>query len=164
MKYYIKQHPFSLKGKFDIFNQFEETIYRCEGEFSLKKKLHLYDKLDNELAYITAKVWSIHSRHYIERKGKETVEVYKAFAIKPHYFIDSLGWEITGNFWEHDYTIKKGNEIIATVKKEWFKLADFYEIDVADGVDEIYVLSAVLVIDSVVSTEAVAASSAGGAS
>lgn len=161
MKYYIKQHPFSLKGKFDIYNQYEETVYTCEGEFSLIRKLHLYDKANKEVAFIRSKVWSLHSRYYIERAGKETIEMYKAISIKPHYFIGMLGWEIEGNFWEHDYTIKMGGEVIATVKREWFKLADSYEIDIADGVDDIYVLCTVLVIDSVMASEAAAASSGG---
>lgn len=162
MKYYIKEHPFSIKGKFDIYNQFEEALYHCEGEFALTRKLHLYDKLNKEVAFIQAKLFSLHSRHFIEREGFETVEMNKAVTIRPHYYLEKLGWEIEGNFWEHDYTIKCGDKVIASVTKQWFKLVDCYEIDIsdADDVDDIYVLCAVLVIDSVLMTQAAAASSA----
>lgn len=162
MKLYIKQKVFSLKDKFNIYDENGETRYYVEGEiFTLGKKLHVFDRNGNEVAFIRQKVWSFLSRYFIERNGDVVATVVKQFSFKPHYEIAELGWSVSGNFWEHDYSIEGNKGIEAVINKKWFAWGDTYEIDITYDENAVNCLCVVLIIDAVLASQAAAASSGG---
>lgn len=155
MKLYIKQKVFSWGAKFRIYDEYENDKYSVEGEvFTLGKKLHLYAIDGKELAYIHQKILSFLPKYYINCNGQDIAEVIKEFTFfRQEYSVDGLCWTVKGDFWAHEYQIHSEQGVVATISKHWFAWGDTYEIDIADGVDEVLALSVVLIIDAVIDSQ-----------
>ena len=160
MKLYLKQKVFSWGDKFHLYDENEDICYSVEGEiFSFGKKLHVYDVLDNEAAYIRQEVLTLLPCYHIERPDGSDYEVVKEFSfLQPYYTVSDLDWEVSGDFWAHDYQIYEAGQLIVDVSKAWFTWGDVYEIDINDTVDEVNALCVVLVIDAVLEAQAAASS------
>lgn len=152
MKLYIKQKVFSWKDKFYVRDEFGNDRYYVEGElFSFGKKLHIYGMNGNELALVQQKVLSFLPRYFVFTGGIQRAEIVKEFTFfRNKYRIDGLGWEVDGDFMDHDYEITQMGRPIVTINKEWFTWGDSYVLDIADSVDPINALSVVLAIDCVI--------------
>lgn len=152
MKLYIKQKVFSWKDKFYVKDENGNDRYYIEGElFSLGKKLHIYDMNSNELAFIHQKVLSFLPRFFVFIGGIQVAEIVKEFTFfRNKYRIDGLGWDVDGDFMDHDYEITHMGRPIVSISKEWFTWGDSYMLDIADNVDPINALSVVLAIDCVI--------------
>ena len=150
MKLYLKQKVFSWGDKFSVYDENGTPRYQVRGEvFTFGKKLHLCNLQGEELAFIHQKVFSFLPKYYISRNGIDVAEVVKHFTFfKQEYSVEGLGWQVQGNFWDHAYEVTGGGRTIAEVSKRWFSWGDTYEIDIADGLDEIMALAVVLVIDA----------------
>ena len=161
MKYYIKQKVFSIGDRFHIYDENGNERFEVQGKFfSIGKKLRLYSMTGEELAYIHQKITLFLSQYYIARNGNDIALIKQKFRFFRHEFItEGFNWSIFGDFLSHSYTICEGNKVIAAIKKRWFAWGDTYEIDIADGVDEVNALCVVLIIDSVIDSENSAAAS-----
>lgn len=51
---------------------------------------------------------------------------------------------------DHDYSISDGRNDIVVLHKAWISWGDCYEIDIADGIDELLVLAVVIAIDFII--------------
>lgn len=155
MKLYIKQKIFSWNDKFSVYDANGEERYFVEGEFfSWGKKLHVYDNAQQEAAFIRQEVLTFLPKFIVSINGQDIAEIVKEFTFfKPKYRIDGLGWEIDGDFWDHDYTIMKNGSAIVSISKEWFTWGDCYELDIENQEDEIVALAVVLAIDCVLAAQ-----------
>lgn len=155
MKLYIKQKIFSWNDKFSVYNEVGEERYFVEGElFSWGKKLHVYDHARREAAFIRQELFTLLPKFIVSVNGQDIAEIVKEFTFfKPKYRIDGLGWEIDGDFWDHDYDIKKNGRTIVSLSKEWFTWGDCYELDIESPEDEIVALAVVLAIDCVLAAQ-----------
>ena len=161
MKLYIKQKVFSFKDRFFVKDEYGVDRYAVEGElFSWGKKLHVFDISGKEVAFIQQKVWSFLPRYFVFAGGVQIAEIVKRWSIlTPRYEIEGLGWEITGDFFAHNYRIEKSGYPIVTIRKEWMTWGDSYELTISNPADEITALAVVLTIDCVMAAAAVAAAS-----
>lgn len=150
MSLYIQQHVFTWGDKFSIYDEAGNEKYYVEGEvLTFGKKLHLYDCAGNELAYIEQQLLTFLPRYVVYCHGEEFAEVVKEFSLFcSQYSVNGPGWEVQGDFFAHDYEIKDGDNVVASVEKQWFTLGDAYEISISNTVDEIAALAVVLVIDA----------------
>ena len=155
MKLYIKQKIFSWNDKFSVYNEVGEERYFVEGElFSWGKKLHVYDHARQEAAFIRQELFTLLPKFIVSIGGQDIAEIVKEFTFfKPKYRIDGLGWEIDGDFWDHDYEITKNGRTIVSLSKEWFTWGDCYELDIESPEDEIVALAVVLAIDCVLAAQ-----------
>lgn len=155
MKLYIKQHVFTFGDKFSIYDEAGNEKYYVEGEiFTWGKKLHLYDLQGNELAFIEQEVLTFLPKYHISQNGTEIAEVVKEFTFfKREYSVNGLGWQVHGDFWDHEYEITDNGNVIAAVSKEWMTWGDSYEISFGFGADEVTALAVVLVIDACIEAE-----------
>lgn len=155
MNLYIKQHVFTWGDKFSIYDEAGNVKYYVEGEiFSWGKKLHLYDVQGNELAFIEQEVLTFLPKYHISKNGVDIAEVVKEFTFFKHeYSVNGLGWQVHGDFWDHEYEITDGGNVIAAVSKEWMTWGDSYEIRFGTGADEVTALAVVLVIDACIEAE-----------
>src|SRR6266540_1759715 len=55
--------------------------------------------------------------------------------------------EMAGNLFDHEFTVRRGGQTVATVSKRWFSLRDTYAVDVAPGEDDLVILASVLALD-----------------
>lgn len=155
MKLYIKQKVFSWNDKFSVYDVSGEERYYVEGEFfSWGKKLHVYDSMQQEAAFIRQEVLTFLPKFIVSVNGQDIAEIVKEFTFfKPRYRIDGLGWEIDGDFWDHDYEITQNGRTIVRLSKEWFTWGDCYELDIESPEDEIVALAVVLAIDCVLAAQ-----------
>lgn len=155
MNLYIKQHIFTWGDKFSIYDEMGNEKYYVEGEiFTWGKKLHLYDMHGRELSFIEQEVLTFLPKYHISRNGGHIAEVVKEFTFFKHeYSVNGLGWQVHGDFWDHEYEITENGRTIAAVSKEWMTWGDAYEIQFGADIDEITALSVVLVIDACIDAE-----------
>ncbi len=150
MKLYLKQKVFSWTDQFTVYDREGRDYCYVKGElFSWGTKLHILDLSGNEIAFIEQKLMSFFPKYRIYRNGREVAEVVQEFTFfRPRYSVNGPEWDVRGDFLGHDYEIMGGGRTIASVSKEWFTWGDAYEINIADGLDEVLALSVVLVIDA----------------
>ncbi len=162
MNLYIKQKVFSFKDKFTVKDEYGQDKYIVEGEFfSLGKKLHIYDMMGNELAFIQQKLMSFLPRYFVFVGDRQIAEIVKKFSLfTPRYEVLGLDWQVEGDFMAHDYEVKDNGRPVVMIHKEWMTWGDCYELSIADGADEIVALATVLAIDCVISQARAAASAA----
>ena len=155
MRLYIKQKIFSWNDKFSVYDASGTERYFVEGEFfSWGKKLHVYDSVRREAAFIRQEVLTLLPKFIVSINGQDIAEIVKEFTFfRPKYRIDGLGWEIDGDFWDHDYTITQNGRSIVSISKEWFTWGDCYELDIESPEDEIVALAVVLAIDCVLEAQ-----------
>lgn len=155
MRYYIKQKVFSFKDKFNIYTVDGNPQYYCESKFwAIRKKFHLQTVAGDEVAFIIQKFLCFFPTYFIQKHGETVATVRKQFSfVHPRYIVPELGWEIKGDFWQHNYEIKKGFDIIATVSKKWISWGDTYEIEIHHDSDVENVLSTIIIIDAVLAQE-----------
>ncbi len=155
MKLYIRQKVFSWADRFTVWDEQGNDRYFVEGEvFSWGKKLHVYNRAGEEAAFIRQEVWSFLPKYLVYLGQRQVAEIVKEFSLFfPRYRIDGLGWEVSGDFWDHDYEITKNGRPIVTIHKTWMSWGDCYEVEIADPADEIIALAVVLAIDCVLAAQ-----------
>ena len=152
MKLYIKERIFTFGDKFSVMDASGEEKYYVEGEvFSWGKKLHVYDRHGNEVAFIKQEQFTFMPCYSVFVGGREIAQVRKEFSFfRPRYYVEGLGWDVEGHFWEHDYDVTKNGRSIVSIAKEWMTWGDSYELTIAPETDEIVALAVVITIDCVV--------------
>ena len=155
MKLCIKQAVFSWVDRFTITDEWGNERYYAEGElFSWGKKLNVYDMQGNPVARIEQKLFSFLPTYYVHAAGQESLTIVKEFTFfRPHYTIEGKNWDVTGEFWVHDYTVYDSGRPVFTVSREWFTWGDCYQVDIASPADEMTALCTALVIDCVVAQQ-----------
>ena len=150
MNFYMKQRVFSWRDKFHICDEDGNEKYYVEGAmFSIGKRLTMFDAAGNEVAEIRQKVLTFLPKYHVQLASGTTLEIKKCFTLfRPKYGVEPLGWTVQGDFWAHEYRILCGETPVAAVNKEWFAFGDAYHIDIAEGSDEVLVLSVLLVVDA----------------
>lgn len=79
--------------------------------------------------------------------------------LKPRYTIDGPSWQVEGSFWEHDYQLVENRKAIADISKEWLTWGDAYALDITNETNTVLALGVIIVIDCVITSQRVAASS-----
>ena len=152
MKLYIQQKVFSLNDKFEVYDDNQNVVFRCESELlSIGKKLYVYNNRDEEVAFIRQELLTLLPKFSIEKNGIEEAVVKKRFTfLSPEYDVVGYGWSVKGDVLAHDYSIYDmcGNEI-AHISKAWLSWGDYYEIDYSNHADPSRVLCVVLIIDAI---------------
>ena len=151
LRFCIRQRVFSWGNKFDIYDENGKPVFHCQGEvFSFGKKLHLYEISGREIAYIEQKLFTFMPRYEIYIDNVLATTVIKKFSLFRHDFVfEQLNWEISGDFFAHEYTIDSNGKNVMSMSKKWFSWGDVYNIDINDGFNPQLVLTAALVVDSV---------------
>ncbi|WP_295084333.1 LURP-one-related family protein [Ruminococcus sp.] len=152
MRLYFKQKVFSFRQRSEIFDESGNVMFTAVGEIlSLGRKMHILDDMNNEIAFVQQRLLRLLPRFSVYIGGQFIGDVVKQFTLlKPHYTIDELGWQISGDFFEHDYSISCGGNYIASIHKRWMSWGDSFEIDVAKDQDIVMALAVIIAIDCVI--------------
>ena len=153
MRYVLRQKLMSFGDDFTIRDESGRDAYFVDGKaLSIGDKLSFQDMNGNELAFISQKLLAWGKTYEISRNGQVVAVVKKeVFALFHHRFtVDVPGpddLEAEGDFMDHEYTMQRGDRVVATVSKKWFSWTDTYGIEIADGEDEVLILASAVVID-----------------
>jgi uncharacterized protein YxjI len=153
MRYVIRERFFRLGEDSDITDESGRTVLRVDGKvLSLRNELVLRDPDGNEVGRVYRKLLSFRPTYEISLRGQDVAQVRKRFftPFVDRFTIDIPGpedLEMRGNLFEHEFTIRRGDQVVATVSKQWFSLTDTYGVDIAPGEDDVLILSSVLALD-----------------
>ena len=159
--FYLKQKIMSMRGRFNVFDDLQQEIYKIEGSFlQIPKTFTISDLQHNEKALITKKTFSWLPTFYVEVEGRQIFTIKKEFTFfKAKYLVDGAGIEVSGNLWDMDFDVVKDGQVIGRVSKEWLTWGDTYKIQVFDEAWEMIVIALVVAIDCVKADQNTAAAS-----
>ena len=156
MKFYVKQKIFSWNDNFSVYDSMENEIFSVKGEFfSFGKNLAILDRSGNELYRIEQELFRFRPRYHIVKNGEIQATVVKEFSLfTPHYTVEGPGWEVQGDFFDHDYDVTDQGRHVASVQKQWFTWGDTYEIYVNEhACDPVVALATCIIIDCVLDSQ-----------
>jgi uncharacterized protein YxjI len=152
-RYIIKERFFSLGDDSDILDESGRAVYHVDGKvWTLRDRLVVNDMSGREAFSVHRKLLSFRPTYEITVGGQEIAEVRKHFftPFRDTFTIDVPGpddLEMTGSLLEHNYTIRLGDRVVATVSKAWLTFRDTYGVEIADGADDRLILASVLAVD-----------------
>ena len=155
MRFQMRQKIFALGDDFTIKDQNDNDVYRVDGRaFSIGHKLSFQDMSGNELAFIKQKLLSWGPTYEVYVNGElQAVIKRELFSFLKHRFVVAVpgpdDLEAVGDFWDHEYTLERHGDTVASVTKRWIAFSDTYGIEVRDPKDAVLVLISAIVIDLV---------------
>ncbi len=148
MKMYFKQSLFHLFDTFDVYDEYEQRLYHVKGKFSLGTLLKIYDADDNEIGTVKEQVFSFLSKYDLYEKSYYLGQLRQNFAFfRKKYQFDYYGWQVEGDFpgWNY-HIVDQSGELIAQVRKEFFRVSEHYVLDVPEPENALAVLMFTLAI------------------
>jgi len=151
--YLIRERFFRLGEDSDITDDQGRPVLHVDGKvLSLRDRLVLRDPAGREVAQVHRKLVALRPTYEISVGGQELAEVRKHFftPFGDRFTIDIPGpddLEMTGNLFEHEFTIRRGGQTVATVSKRWFSVRETYAVDIAPNQDDLLILASVLALD-----------------
>lgn len=148
---YIKEHVFSMRGKFSVKDAEEQDVYFAEGSFLKVPKVYTIKDIENhEVGRIIKEVFTFLPKFTVEVDGLEIAKIKKELTFfKPRYTIEAAGIEVSGDWWGMDFEVYQDGELIGEVNKKWFSWGDSYQVKVLDESMETLMISLVVAIDCV---------------
>ena len=151
--YVIREKFFRLGEDSDIFNESGQPVLHVDGKvMSLHNRLVLRDPDGQEVAQVSRKLVSLRPTYQISIGGQPAAQVRKHFftPFVDRFTIDIPGpddLELKGSLLDHEFTIRRGDQTVATVSKRWFSVRDTYAVDIAADQDDLLLLASVLALD-----------------
>ena len=149
--YVIREKFFGFGQDSDITDEHGRPVLRVDGKV-LRDRLQLRDLDGRTVAGVRRKVVALRPTYEIEIDGREAATVRKKLftPFVDRYTVDIPGpddLELVGDLFDHDFTVRRGGDVVATVSKAYLTLRDTYAVDVATGEDDLLILAAVLALD-----------------
>lgn len=150
MKYYMKSKLFKLKEDFWIKNDKEEDAFFVDNKLISVGLQFKMMKDDKTLYDVKQKLALLPKYEVIENSEVVATLNKKLTFIKDKMTINCKYGEliVNGNLFDRKYKIYKGNNEIADIKKDLFKLTDGYTIDI-NFEDEAFILTLIVIIDDI---------------
>ena len=150
MKLYISERFLTFKDKAAVTDENGAVRYYVHGDFAIAKKYYVDDVNGTQLASVVQKKISSTGTCVVSRNGNDIAEIVpKITLFKPKYEVKKLGWTIEGNFNQDKYSIQQNSTAIVNVQVRLLTKGNAFEIDIADGIDEVNALAVVLVIEGI---------------
>lgn len=161
VKYLLRQDLISFGDDFTIKDEDGNVRYEVDGKaFTLlREKLAFKDVSGKELAFIRERLIALTPSYELLRDG-ECVAVVKKDLInlfRCGFTVDVPGpddLEARGDLLDHEYAFHRGDRVVATVSKKWFRLTDTYAVEIADDQDPVLILASAVVIDLICHADA----------
>lgn len=153
MRYVIREKFFHLGEDSDITNEAGQPVFQVDGKvLSLHNTLVVRDLSGAEVARVDRQLIALRPTYQISVHGQEIAEVRKNFfsPFVDRFTIDIPGPDdlsMDGSLLEHEYTIKRGEQLVATISKAWLSLTATYGVDIASGENDLLILTSVLALD-----------------
>ena len=155
-RYKMRQNLVSIGDDFWIENERGKKVYRVDGKaLRVRSTLLFEDTHGTELAKIQEKVARVRETMDVEGANGQVLATVKKAMITPlrERFTVSVGggpdMEIQGNLVDHGYSIESNGKKVAEISKKWFRIADSYGVEIADGQNDIVILAATVAVDMI---------------
>jgi uncharacterized protein YxjI len=153
MRYIIREKFFRLGEDSEITDESGRTVFQVDGKvLTLRDRLVIRDAAGNEVAGVQRRLIALRPTYEISIGGERAVQVRKRLftPFRDRYTIDIPGpddLEMSGNLFDHEFTIRQGGNVVATASKRWFSIRDTYGVEIADGTNPTLILASVLALD-----------------
>jgi uncharacterized protein YxjI len=151
----MRQKLVSIGDDYWIEDEQGRRVYKINGKaMRIRDTLILEDPDGHELLKIQEKKLHIRDTMEIEDAGGHTVATVKKALITPlrERFEVKVeageDLEVKGNIVDHEYKIKRDGDTVGEVSKKWFRVADTYGVEVAQGQDPALILAVAAVVDT----------------
>ena len=155
VQFKMRQKIVAVGDDFWIEDSSGQRAYKVDGKaLRARDTLLLEDANGTELFKIQARVVRVRDTMEIEdARGRKVATVKKAMItpLRERWSVDvegGAGFDVQGNVVDHEYTIESGGTKVAEVSKRWFRVADTYGVEVAQGVDPALPLAITVVVDA----------------
>jgi uncharacterized protein YxjI len=157
--YVIRERMFRLGEDSDITDEAGQPVLHVDGKvMSLRDRLILSDPSGREVGQVHRKLAALRPTYQITVDGKDVAEVRKHLftPFGDRFTIDVRGagdMEINGDLLDHEFTIERDGQTVATISKRWLSVTTSYAVDVAPGQDDVLILASVLALDLAIDAE-----------
>ena len=157
--YVIRERLFRLGEDSDITDQAAQPVLHVDGKvLSLHNRLILRDPVGREVGLVHRKLAALRPTYEIIIDGTDVAEVRKhlltpfgeRFTIDVH---GVGGMQISGDLLDHEFTIDRDGQTVATISKRWLTVTASYAVKVAPGENDLLILASVLALDLAVDAE-----------
>lgn len=150
MRMYFKERILSILDSYDIYDEDGRTLFTVKGKWGLSHRFAIYDRNNIEVGYIEEKILTLFPKFYIYANGKQIGMIRRRFTVlRPLYTLDELGWEMTGDIFQWDFTIRdSSNRLVADITKKLLSFSDTYWIDVPNEQNALVALMFILAVDA----------------
>jgi uncharacterized protein YxjI len=151
--YVIKERFFDVGDDFDITDDSGQVVLHVDGKvLSLRDKLVIEDPHGAEVASVHRQLVALRPTYQIEIGGEKAAEVRKKLftPFREKFTVDLPGDDdltMTGDLFDHEYTIERDGREVASVSKRWLSIRDSYAVRVADAENHVLILAAVLALE-----------------
>jgi uncharacterized protein YxjI len=151
--YLIRERCFRLGEDSDITDEQGRPVLHVDGKvLSLRNRLIIRDPEGREVAQVHRKLAALRPTYQVTIGSEEAAEVRKRLftPFGDRFTIDVPGpddLEVAGDLFDHEFTVRRRDQVVATVSKRWFSMRDTYAVDVAPGQDDLLILASVLALD-----------------
>jgi uncharacterized protein YxjI len=151
--YLIRERLVRLGEDSDITDEQGRPLFHVDGKvLTLHDRLVIRDTEGREVAQVQRKLVALRPTYEVTVAGQEAAEVRKHLfsPFGDRFTIDVPGpddLEMRGDLFDHEFTIRRGGEEVATVSKRWLSFRDTYAVDIAPGQDDLVILASVLALD-----------------
>ena len=153
--YRMRQKLVSIGDDYWIEDDQGERAFKVNGKaLRVRDTMIFEDPNGRELFKIQKKMLHIRDTMEIEDGDGHTFATVKKAMITPlreRFEVkvehgDDL--EVKGNIVDHEYKIERDGDKVAEVSKKWFRIADTYGVEIAEGQDPSLILAVTAVVDS----------------
>jgi uncharacterized protein YxjI len=152
-RFLIRERMFRLGEDSDITDESGHPVLHVDGKvLSLRNRLIIRDTAGQEVAQVYRKLIALRPTYQISIGGEQIAQVRKRMftPFRDRFVIDIPGpddYTVTGDLFDHEFTVSQGGRTVATVSKRWFTFRDTYAVEIAPGVNEVLILASVLAVD-----------------
>jgi len=151
--YLIRERFFDFGDDFDITDESGQKMFHVDGKvLSVRDKLVISDAAGNDVAEVHRRLVALRRTYEIIVGGETAAQVRKHLVtpFRDKFTIDLPGsddLEMKGSIFDHEFTIERDGDTVATVSKRWITIRDTYAVDIADGENDLLILATVLALD-----------------
>ncbi len=153
MRYVMRQKILALGHDFTVRDENGSDVFFVDGKaLSLGHKLSFQDMAGNELAFISQKLMALGPTYEVHVDGELVAVVKKEIftLFNCRFLVDVPGpddLDAEGDFLDHEYTFRRGDEVVGSASKRYFAWTDTYGIEVQNPDDTVLLLATAIVID-----------------
>ena len=145
---YLISRQWSVLQDFNITGESGDLRYQVRGNLGITQSLTITEPAGQRTAQITRTPFT--TRHQVIIDERQAAEVRHQFLGWNNCTIDSVSGQFVaqGSFLGWQYTISQGDRVVAAVSKQGI-LPSTFEVDTADGEDDLLLLCLVLAIEQI---------------
>ncbi|MEO7964313.1 MAG: LURP-one-related family protein [Gemmatimonadaceae bacterium] len=152
----LRQRLLSIGEDYDVTDAAGKPRYKVDGKVLRIRETFVIENTEGqEVGTVKQKLVALRRTMIVTRGGREIATIRKALIapFRDKWMIDvedGKDLTATGNILDHEYTVRRDDDTIATISKRWFTIRDTYGVDIRDGEDEALIVAIVVAIDEMV--------------